>query len=813
MSVHLKLSAGMDCKKNIIQKVTFSWLVCRTENHFCKTKPNIMKKKVIFLSCALLAAVYVLMYSQDNMSQKFQIFPVQNNYTVDSLEIVPAKTYSDDVIKLVAYTTHTSGGCNLENYRIWKCNNIILVDATYEKGMLTYICHSIDTLKLGILPPGNYFLLFDWMDTISFTVNPKQNVCRAYFTYEYPKCLEAKCLNAVSFSDSSGGNVVNWEWDFGDGKTSNNKNPSHTYEKPGVYYVCLTIACDNGCTSSYCEKVPVGQTDSCKAYFDVIYPDCYASNAADCISNHVAFLDKSVGGVTKWHWDFGDGQSSEIQNPVHLYDQPGAFEVCLTIKTKSGCTDTYCDTVYIRLPKCQADFTWKPLRCGDYSSRCLGAYQFVDMSIGELINWNWDFGDGDTSSLQNPVHIFKNDGIYPISLSIATAYGCTDTHLDTLIIGDTTQPRCKADFRWDPLLCLSSILPCPNSFSFTDLSIGKITDWYWQFGDGDTSTFQNPVHRYENDGRYTVSLTINTSNGCTDTKTDTLLAGDTIPPCCKADFKWEEEYPNWDCAKKSTNCITPFHYIQFTDASSGSVLSWKWDFGDGTSSFEPNPFHQYTFSGSYNVCLTVTCNGWCYDRLCKNIVVGDTIPGQCKADFTVSDELLPCLCPACYCVQFLDNSNWNTVEWYWEFGDGDTSVLKNPVHTYSAVPGDTLYNVCLTIRTSDNCTDKICKLFNPQHDSLMSGVEDQLLTTGNLTLYPNPAHDNISLMLNSNIAGDFILSIVDMYGRKIATRSYSSHEISNSTILYNVANLNNGQYICIIVTDGELYKGRFTITR
>ena len=772
-----------------------------------------MKKKVILLSCVLLAAVYVLVYSQDNMSQKIQFLPVQNNYTVDSLKIVPAKAYSDDVIKLVAYTTHTSGGCNLENYRIWKCNNFILIDATYEQGMLTYICHSIDTIKLGILSPGNYFLLYDWMDTIRFTVYPKQNVCRAYFNYVYPKCTDAKCLNTVAFLDSSKGNVVKWEWDFGDGSTSNLENPTHTYEKPGVYYVCLTIECGNGCTSSYCEKVPVGQIDSCKAYFEVIYPDCYATDAADCISNQVAFLDKSVGKVIKWHWDFGDGQTSEIQNPVHSYKQPGIYSVCLRIKTEPGCTDTYCDSVYISFPRCEADFTWQPLRCGDYSSRCLGVYQFVDMSVGEVINWFWDFGDGDTSSLKNPVHIFKNDGIYPISLTISTAYGCIDTHMDTLFLGDTIQPMCKADFRWDPLICLSSILPCPNSFSFTDLSIGKITNWYWQFGDGDTSLVQNPVHEYESGGKYTVRLTINTSDGCTDTKTDTLLAGDTIPPCCKADFKWQEVHPNWDCAKKSTDCITPFYYVEFTDASSGSVLSWKWDFGDGTTSYEPNPFHEYKFAGSYNVCLTVTCSGWCYDMICKNIVVGDSIPGPCKADFSVSDELLPCLCPACYCVQFLDYSSLNTVEWYWEFGDGDTSTVKNPVHTYAVVPGDTLYNVCLSILTSDSCRDKICKLFNPKYDSLFSGFDDQQIITVKLTIYPNPAQENISLMLNSDITGNFTLSIVDMFGRKVDTRNYSTNDIKNSGILYNVANLNNGQYICIVVTDNKVYEGRFTIMK
>ncbi|MBN2611469.1 MAG: PKD domain-containing protein [Bacteroidales bacterium] len=683
-----------------------------------------MKKKVILSACAFIAAVFMFLTCQNAWTQDFKVPPVLNNYHVDSLEIIPEIPYSNDEVLLVAYTTHSSGGCGLKGYKIYRYNNFIFADATYWQGMLTYICHSADTIELGNLSPDNYFLLFDLMDTISFTVYPAPQECRAFYTYEYPKCLDGKCINTVAFRDSSAGKVTSRLWDFGDGNTSKEKDPVHQYENAGIYEVCLDIECEGGCTSTYCDTVLVGVPDECKADFEVIYPDCYENDIADCITNHVAFLDKSTGKVNQWFWDFGDGDTSTVQNPVHFYKTPGVYNVCLTIHTIYGCSDTYCDTVFIWFPECKADFTWSPLRCGDSQSRCYGGYKFTDLSYPEVVNWYWEFGDGDTSTLQDPVHFYKNDGVYPVSLSIETKSGCTDRKTDTLVMGDTT-----------------------------------IT-------------------------------------------------------CCKANFGWQEVFPNQDCYKKSTNCITPYYYIQFTDSSTGGILGWSWDFGDGTSSEEQNIIHEYKYAGTYNVCLTIKCEGWCYDVICKTVTVGDTIPGACEADFAISDEIIPCpKCAGCYCVKFLDRSSWNTVDWYWSFGDGDTSTLQNPDHMFTWYPGDPLFNVCLIIKTSDNCTDSICKTFNPVGDTLIMHV-DESHYSDILEVFPNPADNIINIALPEEIQGkECTVSMIDMYGRTIDKYIIPAAETLSNTLHYNVAKLSNGQYICILVSDQFLNKGRFIVEK
>lgn len=769
-------------------------------------------KKNVKSAISLTALLAMLIFGMAG-SYGYPVPPVNDNYRVDSLKIIPLTAYTGVSLNLVAYTTHTSGGCQLISYRIWKSGKFIVIDATYEQGPLDYICHSADTIALGTYPPGNYFLLYDWMDTISFKVLPNQQGCQAYYTYTYPKCNDAKCLNTVAFMDSSKGSVIKWLWDFGDSKYAEEQNPVHTYGKPGVYDVCLKIVTEDGCSGTYCELVPVGVSEECRAYFETVYPDCYTSNVVDCYSNYVAFINRSSGNVIKWMWDFGDGQTSDEKNPLHYYMKTGRYEVCLTIETSAGCTDTYCDTVYVSIAGCKADFRWEPLRCTDEIARCYGMYQFIDMSFSRVISWKWDFGDGTSSDSQNPVHGYINDGIYPVSLTIETSYGCTDTKYDTLVVGDTIPAKCKARFRWQPLICFESILPCPRSFSFIDLSGGDPIKWYWNFGDGDTSTMQNPVHTYKCNGRYQVSLTIFTASGCSDIRLDTITVGDSLVPCCNADYKWEEVYPNFDCLKKTTDCITPYYFIQFTDISTGKIIGWHWDFGDGTGSDEQNLVHEYKFAGKYEVCLTINCGGWCFDNICKTILVGDTIPGPCDADFTVDPQSPPCACPACYCVNFVDQSSWNAVEWLWDFGDGDTSTLKNPFHVYNLTQGDTLYKVCLRIKTSDNCIDSICRLFDVMSGKLISGTDDTKQSAEQLMVFPNPVSSELYIRLSPELLNKFFeVSITDIFGRQAGLYRYEGDETADGNISIDVANLNNGQYICTVVTDKKTYKSRFVKT-
>jgi PKD repeat protein len=208
---------------------------------------------------------------------------------------------------------------------------------------------------------------------------------------------------------------------------------------------------------------------------------------------------------------------------------------------------------------------------------------FTDKSTGTPTKWQWNFGDGTTSTQQNPTHKYSKSGVYTVSLTVKNAKG-SNTVTKTDYITVITKP--VSNFT-------SSVTTgkSPLSVVFTDTSTGIPAVWKWSFGDGTTSTQQNPKHKYSKAGKYTVSLTIKNAVGSnTATKTDYI----------KVVTK-----PVAVFSASPTSGKTPLT-VTFTDKSTGTPTKWKWSFGDGTTSTQQNPKHKYSKAGKYTVTLTVT---------------------------------------------------------------------------------------------------------------------------------------------------------------------------------------------------------------
>ncbi|MEN7548787.1 PKD domain-containing protein [Rapidithrix thailandica] len=228
---------------------------------------------------------------------------------------------------------------------------------------------------------------------------------------------------------------------------------------------------------------------------------------------------------------------------------------------------------------------------------------FTDQSVLPD-TWKWEFGDGSTSTAQNPIHTYTSAGEFQIKLTIKD----TMVNLSSVSYGTVKVSFSTADFTG------STLFGCgPLTTTFTDASStstgATLTDWLWDFGDGNTSTKQNPTHVYEKPGIYTVKLKVTDSNGCTDQKTRTNYV-QVIGP----DIKFTASHTGND--------------YSFTDATaSGAPLtSWKWNFGDGSTSNTQNPTHTYTTEGVYEVSLTVTDLDGCSRTLTKTNFI-NTIPG------------------------------------------------------------------------------------------------------------------------------------------------------------------------------------------
>ncbi|MBD3285240.1 M6 family metalloprotease domain-containing protein, partial [candidate division WOR-3 bacterium] len=298
---------------------------------------------------------------------------------------------------------------------------------------------------------------------------------------------------------------------------------------------------------------------------------------------------------------------------------------------------------------------------------------FTDESTGEPDNWAWDFGDGNTSVEQSPIHTYQDTGNYTVTLVVSNA-----SSVDTMVKPDyitVTEAELTADFTGEP-----TSGSAPLTVGFTDMSTGEPTEWSWDFGDFRTSTNQNPTHRYDADGQYTVSLTVRNAEGeDTEVKTDYIIVDASAPT---AQF-----------SASPTSGDAPLD-VTFADESTGDIAFWSWDFGDGNTSTSQSPTHRYTDPGTYTVSLTAS-NPYGADTETKNdyISVG-TVPQPPAADFSAT----PTSGNAPLTVDFTDLSSGNPTSWSWDFGDGNNSTSQNPSNTYISAGS---YDVSLTVTNSD----------------------------------------------------------------------------------------------------------------
>jgi PKD repeat protein len=299
---------------------------------------------------------------------------------------------------------------------------------------------------------------------------------------------------------------------------------------------------------------------------------------------YVRFIDTSLGNPTSWSWDFGDGQSSsEHYPPLHLYTKDGSYTVSLTVKNIFG-QDTKVKSNIITVKEGpRVDFK------ADKTRVSVNQYiHFTDLSTNSPSDWKWDFGDGTAGTGQNPDHVYREPGMYDVTLIASDAY-TTISHTKKNYITVVNTPQ--ADFRADQTKGIT-----PFTVKFTDISTGNPTRWKWDFGDGATSAEKNPTHIYttsdtSSTNKYTVTLSALNAYG-----EDTAK---------KIDYITVTQSPIAEFTVDSRQGKAPF-VVKFRDLSAGNPTTWSWEFGDGTGSSEQNPTHVYPFEGSYDVRLTVS---------------------------------------------------------------------------------------------------------------------------------------------------------------------------------------------------------------
>jgi gliding motility-associated-like protein len=483
-------------------------------------------------------------------------------------------------------------------------------------------------------------------------------------------------------------------------------------------------------------------------------PDFKADITSGCSPIIVNFTDLSTGGATSWQWDFGNGATSTRQNPSTTFISPGTYTIRLTATNLNG-SNTMVKTGYVTVfPEPTAAFT------SNRTSGCAPVViQFTDQSTPTpgttITQWKWDFGDGiGTSTLQNPQYRYKDPGSYTVTLTITTDKGCTKLITKPNYINATTGVVPSFTYT-DPSVCSA-----PSTVSFSNGSTGPGSlSYFWNFGNGNTSTAQNPTNYYTTNGIYNVSLAVTSDQGCTDTakmavqigkvltdfiipasicpRTVTTFQNNSTPRPLRSLWKFQggntDTFPNGQnifpsqgtytvtlintytiCTDTLTKTITvlpppvvsfsasdtgkcqPSLSVNFTNGSNGT--SYLWDFGDSTTSTQVSPSHSFNRYGTFDITLIAKGANGCSDTLKKPAYIRIAKP-------VITFPGLPENGCFPYTVNFNANiqSPDSVTSYLWDFGTpGGTSTLRNPSYTYTAAG---TYTVKLTITTRGGCTE------------------------------------------------------------------------------------------------------------
>ena len=470
----------------------------------------------------------------------------------------------------------------------------------------------------------------------------------------------------VTFNDTSYSydGLTAWLWDLGDGNSSTSKNITHVFAQNGSYSVKLKVWEADGNTSEMTKVVNVSDSS--------ILADFWFAPLEPIEGTQVAFHDNSSGydAIVYWHWDFGDGNSSNGKDVTHIYSQNGTYQVNLSIRDQDGteANVTFPITISDTVPT--ASFTYAPLTI--YEGQTVW-FNDTCVAYDGIATWNWSFGDNSYSTVRNITHIYQQNDTYQVKLSIRDHDG-TEANITIQITISDTGPT--ASFTYAPLtICEGQTV----WFNDTSVAYDGIASWYWDFGDGSHSNLRNTTHAYGDNGTYLFSLLVTDRDGST----------------------------NYTSTSVSILDLGPQVYFSHTDPVEGAlaffndtsttpvdpIVNWSWNFGDGHVAWGAKVTHTFNRTGDFLVALTIKDGDGSTNSTSKWVSVADVNP---VAMFTFS----PSSPAEKDLVAFTDTSTTfnQLVEWYWDLGDGSHSSLRNPTHAYSR---NGTYHVTLWVKEID----------------------------------------------------------------------------------------------------------------
>jgi PKD repeat protein len=541
------------------------------------------------------------------------------------------------------------------------------------------ICDAIPPVYNGQIPPlvqysasGVKKISLESQSSIgSIHAISKSTTVTSFFSPDINFTSQNICVNHdVNFtSQNSSGDIVTYDWDFGDTNSSILQDPTHQYTSAGEYQIELEVTAANGCKN-------IGQ-QNLTIYTEPL-PDFTLPAIAPICTNQNFLFDNAttdVGYTPQWEWRINGSLITTNEDLSYTFTNTSNQEIKLKASIP-GCENETIKNISSLVDGPTPDFSFVG-QCEDAD------ILFTNSSSGSITEYSWNFGDGQSSSNVNPNHTFSTIGSFDVTLTASNAAGCNNVASKQVMV--YSKPQVNFAAALPPFSCNGT----PTMFN--DLTPNpvdsNIASWMWNFGDSgsgqNTSALKNPQHTYVTAGDYDVSLTVSTNFLCS----STLQLPVTISQSPQADFNFTP--PCEDVV------------INFTDTSLGAIQSWNWEIGS-TFYFIQNPAHTFSNPVSTNATLNVTATNSCISSITKPIIV----PAKLIPDFSVSKN--------CNGQETLFTDITNTAadpvtNRDWNFNNLGTGTGSPETFTFTTTGNK---NVTLTLTTQTGCTYEVTKAVN-----------------------------------------------------------------------------------------------------
>ncbi|WP_025742139.1 PKD domain-containing protein [Aquimarina pacifica] len=498
----------------------------------------------------------------------------------------------------------------------------------------------------------------------------------------------------ASGSTDSDGDTLTYSWDFGTGDTASGVTTSYTFTEVGIYVVTLTVSDGNGGTDTQVRTITIIEAVELEAAISASVIQGTVPLNVDFDSSSSVIPENTDVAYT---WDFGDGNTSTVPNPSHIFTEVGIYQVMLTL---TDGVDSSSSIIEINVLE---EVNQDPVAALSTSvtSGAVPVLVTFDASLsidpdGDTLTYFWDFGNGDTATGVTTTYEFTEVGTQLVTLTVNDGNGNTDSEIVTIDVYDALPPL-AASF---DVSVTTGTAPLSVAFDSSSSVIpdGSDVTYSWDFGDGTTSTLANPTHIFTEAASYAVTLTLSDGTNSSISSIVTITV--------------EEEEINLAplaiLTSSSTSGEAPFA-IDFDSSESsdpnGDALVYTWDFGDGTTGGGSSVSHTFG-AGTFQVVLTVS-DGSLFDTASIEIFVTEPLP---EVTAVIAADTNIGIAPATINFDGTDSTSeqGEIIEYLWDFGDDTMGTGSVIAHEYTEAG---TYIVTLTVtneyQSSDIATETI----------------------------------------------------------------------------------------------------------